>query len=61
MLEGATAYLPIMPDGQELSKLPSKSKVKLGRYGDADLQWLVSRNAENKLILLMCDKEVIEV
>ena len=53
MLEGATAYLPIMPDGQELSKLPSKSKVKLGRYGDADLQWLVSRNAENKLILVM--------
>ncbi len=53
MLEGATAYLPIMPDGQELSKLPSKSKVKLGRYGDADLQWLVSRNAENKLILAL--------
>ena len=53
MLEGATAYLPIMPDGQELSKLPSKSKVKLGRYGDADLQWLVSRNAENKLILVL--------
>ncbi len=53
MLEGAIAYLPIMPDGQELSKLPSKSKVKLGRYGDADLQWLVSRNAENKLILVL--------
>lgn len=31
MLEGATAYLPIMPDGQELSKLPSKSKIKLGK------------------------------
>ena len=53
MLKGAVSYLPIMPDGQELSKLPSKSKVKLGRYGDADLQWLVSRNAENKLILAL--------
>lgn len=53
MLKGAVSYLPIMPDGQELSKLPSKSKVKLGRYGDADLQWLVSRNAENKLILVL--------
>lgn len=36
-----------------VADLPSKSKVKLGRYGDADLQWLVSRNAENKLILVL--------
>ena len=39
--------------GKTIADLPSKSKVKLGRYGDADLQWLVSRNAENKLILVM--------
>ena len=72
---GTTAYIAVLK-GNDLSNealnftakasktiadLPSKSKVKLGRYGDADLQWLVSRNAENKLILLMCDKEVIEV
>lgn len=36
-----------------VADLPSKSKVKLGRYGDTDLQWLVSRNAENKLILVL--------
>lgn len=36
-----------------VADLPSKSKVKLGRYGDADLQWLISRNAENKLILVL--------
>ena len=39
--------------GKTIADLPSKSKVKLGRYGDADLQWLVSRNAENKLILVL--------
>lgn len=38
MLEGAIAYLPIMPDGQELSKLPSGSKVKLGTWNDTPLQ-----------------------
>lgn len=39
--------------GKTIADLPSKSKVKLGRYGDADLQWLVSRNAENKLFLIL--------
>lgn len=38
MLEGAIAYLPIMPDGQELSKLPSGSKVKLETWNDTPLQ-----------------------
>lgn len=64
---GTTAYIAVLK-GNDLSNealnftakasktiadLPSKSKVKLGRYGDADLQWLVSRNAENKLILVL--------
>lgn len=41
-----------------VADLPSKSKVKLGRYGDADLQWLVSRNAENKLILVLATESM---
>lgn len=64
---GTTAYIAVLKGNDSsnealnftakasktIADLPSKSKVKLGRYGDADLQWLVSRNAENKLILVM--------
>lgn len=64
---GTTAYIAVLKGndssnealnftakaGKTIADLPSKSKVKLGRYGDADLQWLVSRNAENKLILAL--------
>ena len=64
---GTTAYIAVLKGNDSSNKplnftakasktivdLPSKTKVKLGRYGDADLQWLVSRNAENKLILVM--------
>ena len=61
MLEGATAYLPIMPDGQELSKLPSKSKVKLGKFNGQALQWLVCRDSADQSLRLILDGESIGV
>lgn len=61
MLEGATAYLPIMPDGQELSKLPSKSKVKLGKFNGNPLKWLVCRDSADQSLRLILDGESVGV
>jgi hypothetical protein len=61
MLEGATAYLPIMPDGQELSKLPSKSKVKLGKFNGTPLKWLVCRDSADQSLRLILDGESVGV
>ncbi len=36
-----------------IQSLPSKSKIKLGRYGGKDLQWLLCRNSENKIFLIL--------
>ena len=55
MLEGATAYLPIMPDGQELSKLPSKSKIKLGKWNNTVLKWIVCRDTSDNQVRLILD------
>lgn len=61
MLEGATAYLPIMPDGQQLSKLPSKSKVKLGKVNGTALKWLVCRDSADQSLRLILDGESVGV
>lgn len=61
MLEGAVAYLPIMPDGQELSKLPSKSKVKLGKFNGIPLKWLVCRDSVDQSLRLVLDGESVGV
>ena len=61
MLEGAISYLPIMPDWQELSKLPSKSKVKLGKFNGQPLQWLVCRDSADQSLRLILDGESIGV
>lgn len=55
ILEGATAYLPIMPDGQELSKLPSKSKIKLGKVNNTVLKWIVCRDTSDNQVRLILD------
>lgn len=55
MLEGATAYLPIMPDGQELSKLQSKSKIKLGKWNNTVLKWIVCRDTSDNQVRLILD------
>ena len=55
MLEGAIAYLPIMPDGQELSKLPSKSKIKLGKWNNTVLKWIVCRDTSDNQVRLILD------
>lgn len=55
MLEGATAYLPVMPDGQELSKLPSKSKIKLGKVNNTVLKWIVCRDTSDNQVRLILD------
>lgn len=55
MLEGATAYPPIMPDGQELSKLPSKSKIKLGKWNNTVLKWIVCRDTSDNQVRLILD------
>lgn len=55
MLEGATAYLPIMPDGQQLSKLPSKSKIKLGKVNNTVLKWIVCRDTSDNQVRLILD------
>ena len=39
--------------GRNVGDLASKSKVKLGRYAGTELQWLVCRNAEKKLFLIL--------
>lgn len=39
--------------GKTVGDLESKSKVKLGRYAGTELQWLVCRNAEKKLFLIL--------
>lgn len=61
MLEGATTYLPIMPDGQELSKLSSKSKVKLGKFNGIPLKWLVCRDSVDQSLRLVLDGESVGV
>lgn len=55
MLEGAIAYLPIMPDEQELSKLPSKSKIKLGKWNNTVLKWIVCRDTSDNQVRLILD------
>lgn len=55
MLEGAIAYLPIMPDGQELSKLQSKSKIKLGKWNNTVLKWIVCRDTSDNQVRLILD------
>lgn len=55
MLEGAIAYLPIMPDGQEISKLPSKSKIKLGKVNNTVLKWIVCRDTSDNQVRLILD------
>lgn len=55
MLEGAPTYLPIMPDGQELSKLPSKSKIKLGKVNNTVLKWIVCRDTSDNQVRLILD------
>ena len=55
MLEGAIAYLPIMPDGQELSKLPSKSKIKLGKWNNTVLKWIVCKDTSDNQVRLILD------
>ena len=55
----------VKPDIQSYSNpktvedLPSNSKVKLGRYGGKELQWIVCRNAEKKLFLVLEKDSVI--
>lgn len=55
MLEGAIAYLPIMPDGQELSQLQSKSKIKLGKWNNTVLKWIVCRDTSDNQVRLILD------
>ena len=55
MLEGAIAYLPIMPDGQKISKLPSKSKIKLGKVNNTVLKWIVCRDTSDNQVRLILD------
>lgn len=55
MLEGATAYLPVMPDGQELSQLPSKSKIKLGKWNNTVLKWIVCKDTSDNQVRLILD------
>lgn len=55
MLEGAIAYLPIMPDGQELSQLPSKSKIKLGKWNNTVLKWIVCKDTSDNQVRLILD------
>ena len=61
MLEGATAYLPIMPDGQQLSKLLSGSKVKLGTWNDTPLQWKVARDTSDQSIRLVLEPDSVSL
>ena len=55
MLEGAIAYLPVMPDGQELSQLPSKSKIKLGKWNNTVLKWIVCKDTSDNQVRLILD------
>ncbi len=45
MLEGAIAY--IMQPTMKVGDLPSKSTVKLGRYGENELTWWTTKGTEN--------------
>ena len=55
MLKGAVSYLPIMPDGQELSQLSSKSKIKLGKWNNTVLKWIVCRDTSDNQVRLILD------
>ena len=64
MLEGAIAspdIAPPQPEGQEISKLPSKSKVKLGKVNGTALKWLVCRDSADQSLRLILDAESVGV
>ncbi len=58
MLEGAIATVndtPPEPQGQKITELSSKSKVKLGRYNDTVLKWIVCRDSVDNSVRLILD------
>ena len=61
MLEGAIASPDIIPEGQEISKLPSKSKVKLGKVNGTALKWLVCRDSVDQSLRLILDASSVGV
>ena len=49
-------------DGIFLKDLPSKTKVKLGRYGGKELKWLLCRDSADKSLRLILDgSSVIDI
>ncbi len=64
MLEGAIAspnLEPPKPEGQQISQLPSKSKVKLGKFNGTPLKWLVCRDSVDQSLRLVLDGESVAV
>lgn len=43
----------LFSETKTVQSLQSKSKIKLGRYGGKELQWLLCRNSENKNFLIL--------
>ena len=58
MLEGAIAspnLEPPKPEGQQISQLPSRSKVKLGKVNNTVLKWIVCRDTSDNQVRLILD------
>lgn len=64
MLEGAIAspnLEPPKPEGQYISQLPSRSKVKLGKVNNTVLKWVVCRDSADQSLRLILDAESVGV
>lgn len=58
MLEGAIAspnLEPPKPEGQQISQLPSRSKVKLGKVNNTVLKWVVCKDTVDQSTRLILD------
>lgn len=58
MLEGAIAspdIAPPKPEGQQISQLPSRSKVKLGKVNNTVLKWVVCKDTVDQSTRLILD------
>lgn len=63
MLEGAIAspnLEPPKPEGQQISQLPSRSKVKLGKVNNTVLKWIVCRDTLDNSIRLVLDADTVK-
>lgn len=66
MLEGAIATVndippePPEPEDQEILQLPSKSKIKLGKWNNTVLKWIVCRDSVDNSIRLILDTDSMQ-